>query len=96
MKKGKKMVRPGIDLGKNNLHLAGVDKGGTPIIKKKLSRNKYGTFLISKFSQLARFSREPPRERTDRLLVSLAGLATVAILLRAVPWPVPLGAIRRP
>jgi transposase len=47
MKISKKVVRLGIDLGKNNFHLSGVDEAGTLAIKKKLSRKQLVTYLAN-------------------------------------------------
>ncbi len=47
MKIRKKVVRLGIDLGKNNFDLSGVDEAGTLVIKKKLLRKQLVTYLAN-------------------------------------------------
>lgn len=49
MKSSKKVVRLGIDLGKNTFHLFGVDESGTVVMKKKLNRKK----LLEYFANLS-------------------------------------------
>jgi transposase len=48
MKVSKKIVRIGIDLGKNTFHLFGVDESGTGVLKKKLRRKQ----LLEYFANL--------------------------------------------
>ncbi len=48
MKVSKKIVRMGIDLGKNTFHLFGVDESGSGVLKKKLRRKQ----LLEYFANL--------------------------------------------
>lgn len=41
MKISKKVVRMGVDLGKNTFHLFGVEESGSTVVKKKLRRKKF-------------------------------------------------------
>lgn len=47
MKISKKVVRLGIDLGKNTFHLFGVDKFGSTVLKKKLGRKQMLTYFAN-------------------------------------------------
>lgn len=49
MKISKKVVRMGVDLGKNTFHLFGVDEPGSAVVKKKLNRKK----LLEYFANLS-------------------------------------------
>ena len=40
MNRSKKVVRLGMDIGKNTFHLYGVDETGLPVVKKKLRRKQ--------------------------------------------------------
>ncbi len=47
MKISKKIVRMGIDLGKNTFHLFGVDESGSGVLKKKLRRKQLLEFFVN-------------------------------------------------
>jgi transposase len=47
MKTSKKVVRMGIDLGKNRFHLFGVDASGTQVLKRVLSRKQLLPYLAN-------------------------------------------------
>jgi transposase len=47
MNRSKKVVRSGMDVGKNTLHLVGVDEAGLPAVKKKLRRKQVLTYFAN-------------------------------------------------
>jgi transposase len=47
MNRSKKIVRLGMDIGKNTFHLFGVDETGLPVLKKKLRRKQVLTWFAN-------------------------------------------------